>query len=139
MSSDQTPDVINRHGHHAWWCDGAKDGLHDDRWPYCEASIGGADAVTEKGGVDDATWERADFHVSTISAFTHGDFDGEQLRRIERNRAGVHLHVDVWDREGREYAEQSFNLTSGEARRLAAELIAGADLSDGIVSWRRQR
>lgn len=122
-------DIIERHGWHAVWCEG-QDEPHDERWPYCERMIGGVDlAITEP------EWDRAQIWVSTISAFFHGTFKTGEVVAAERNRKGIQLDLLIHSGDGADNGWDStrINVGSGDARTLAALLVAAADLSDGVT------
>ncbi len=122
---ESSADLVERHGWHTTWCVG-RDEPHDERWPYCERQIGGVDsAVTEPD------WNRAQVWVSTIHAFLHGTFTTDYAAAADRNRKGVQLEFLVHD--GIEWQTQRVNVHSGDARTLAALLVAAADVSDGIT------
>lgn len=133
--TDQIADTVERHGWHATWCDG-QDGPHDERWPYCERMIGGIDsALTEP------EWDRAQIWVSTIAAFLHGTFTTDEVAAAERNRTGIQLDLLIRTGAGPDNGWEStrINMRSGDARTLAALLVAAADLSDGITRPARGR
>ncbi len=125
---DIAPDAQHYHGHHTWWCSDRDEGPHDEAPVlYCERQIGGAEAVTEPG------WNPVQLWVSTISAFLHGNYTGAEVAAEERNRSGVQLSALV--RVDSEWVPSEFNMRSGEARTLAALLVAAADISDGIARF----
>lgn len=122
-TDDQSDDLLDWHGHHALWCTD-NDDPHDDRAPWCERMVGGVDAVTEPTGAKAQLW------VSNIRAFIHGKFTMAEHEGLEKRRNGIQLAFLVklagqWD-------ETLINVSSGDARTLAAQLIAAADINDGI-------
>jgi hypothetical protein len=123
----QTPDTKDWHGYHAVWCN-LRGEPHDEHFPFCEYQVGGVEAVTEPG------WSRSQLWVSTITSFLHGTYTPSQSAAEERNRTGVQLSCLVYEGgdENAGWTEKSFNIRSGEARSLAAQLIAAADISEGI-------
>lgn len=128
-------DITERHGWHAIWCEG-QDEPHNERWPYCERMIGGIDsALTEP------EWDRAQIWVSTIDAFLHGTFTTDEVAAAERNRKGIQLDLLIHTGAGADngWDGTRVNIRSGDARTLAALLIAAADLSDGIARINARR
>ena len=119
---------LERHGYHTVWCSDSDD-LHDDRSPYCERLIGGTDGVTEP------RWAPTQLWVSTIHAFLHGTYTANEERAEEQHRVGVQLSILVHD--GSEWVEKMINMRSGDARTLAALLVAAADINDGIAPGSR--
>ncbi|MAS06204.1 MAG: hypothetical protein CL534_16190 [Ahrensia sp.] len=100
---------------------------------YCERTGGGsAEAVTEPG------WTRTQFWCSVISPYNDGLFTQDELRTANRNRDGVQLaatfngEIPEPTEEGGDWRRLMFNLTPGEARQLAAQLVAAADSHDCI-------
>lgn len=124
-------EVFHIYGHHTVWCTTeSPEDDHDDRWPWCDRLIGGAEGVSEPG------WQRTQIWASTIAAFTRGVVTREGWAAEERNRRGVQLTFStLTNDDGRNsWVDSSItNLSSGEARRLAAILVAAADLSDGLT------
>ncbi|WP_083208397.1 hypothetical protein [Mycobacterium malmoense] len=122
-------DIVDRHGWHSIWCEGQHE-PHSERWPYCERMIGGVNsAITEPD------WNRAQVWVSVISAFLHGTFTAPYALAAERNRNGIQLDllIDSGDGEDGGWESTRINIRSGDARTLAALLVAAADVSDGIT------
>lgn len=113
------------------WAEVVRDGgEHPD---FCERSVGGrATAVTEPG------WTRTEFWCAVISPYNDGVFTAEDLRNRNRHRDGVQLAATFVDNlpepvdEGGGWRRLAFNLTPGEARQLAAQLVAAAESSDRI-------
>lgn len=118
------PEMIDRHGYHTAWCADYANGPHDPETPYCELQIGGIDAVENDGFGPVQLW------VTAIRPFLHGQYAPKTIRAEERNRNGIQLTCLVRDQNN--WVATHFNIRSGEARTLAALLIAGADILDGI-------
>lgn len=93
---------------------------------FCERTVGSkASAVTEPG------FHRVQFWCAAIAPYLHGKVSRKESREAYKYRDGVHLIVNTWD-DGPDYRETTYNMTSGEARQLAAQLVAAADSHDGI-------
>lgn len=123
-------DTFECYGHHTVWCSDPND-LHDADCPYCEYMVGGIEGVTEPN------WTRTQVWVTTIAPFTHGTFTRSEHKAVEQHRKGVQLSHQS-DTASGWTAETLINLPSGEARTLAALLIAAADISDNITRFTRQ-
>lgn len=123
-------DTFDCYGHHTTWCSG-QDDPHDADSPYCEYMVGGVEGVAEPN------WIRTQVWITTIAPFTHGTFTRREYDAVQRNRRGVQLshQSDL----GNGWTPETFiNLPSGEARTLAALLVAAADISDGIDRFDRK-
>ncbi|WP_283604986.1 hypothetical protein [Mycolicibacterium poriferae] len=114
------------------WREVVQDGMGEHP-AYCERTGGGhAEAVTEPG------WTRTQFWCSVISPYNDGLFTQEELRAADRHRDGIQLAATFEGdppepvEEGSGWQRLGFNLTPGEARQLAAQLIAAADSHDQI-------
>jgi hypothetical protein len=106
--------------------------------PYCERMVGSsASGATEPGGIATQFWSQV------ISPFMHGWFTPSQAMEQEQHRDGVQLTVSVRGEipattdEGGGWRGLKFNVTAGEARSLAAQLVAAADSHDGINGHHR--
>ena len=125
-------ELVEREGYCIVDC-GWDDLPKDQHGPYCERLVASsATAATEPGGIDTEFW----CHV--IRPFLHGRFTMSEAREQERHRDGVQLVVGVRGEipdttdEGGGWRGLKYNLTAGEARSLAAQLVAAADSHDGI-------
>lgn len=122
------PGTVTREGYCIVGC--GHDGAGFDHGPYCERSVGGqANAVTEPG------WQEVQFWCSVISPHIHGTVSRAHAAACDRNRDGVRLTALTRDETATEtfgWRELGYNLTAGEARQLAAHLVAAADSHDGI-------
>lgn len=96
--------------------------------PACERHAGGkARAVTEPD------LQRAQFWAYVIHPFNHGVLSRDAVRTNDEFRDGVRLTAEIFDDAAQfKWQEVTFNLTAGEARQLAATLIAAADSHDQI-------
>jgi hypothetical protein len=122
-----TDETVDYYGHCIVDC-GWLESPIEARGPYCERSSGSnAVAVTEP------KWDRTQFWCSVIHPFLHGATPRAEARNAQRYRDGVQLTVNIWDKNSApDCGEQLFNMTAGEARQLAAQLVAAADSHDGI-------
>jgi hypothetical protein len=136
------PDAISAHGHCIVGCgeDGPPNG-DPNHGPYCERSVGSkANAVTEP------SWVRTQFWCSVISPYMHGEYPTPFYDDCQKYRDGVQLTASVQGEIAVEpqqpgWQDLKFNLTPGEARQLAAQLVAAANSNDGIdqsphLNWR---
>ncbi|KAA1248222.1 hypothetical protein F0Q45_21745 [Mycobacterium simiae] len=118
-------DTVTRTGHCIVSC--GHDGADFDHGPYCERSVGGqANGVTEPG------WQEVQFWCSVIGPYIHGTVSRAHAAACDRNRNGVRLTALTRATETFGWRELGYNLTAGEARQLAAHLVAAADSHDGI-------
>lgn len=122
-------DTVTREGYCIVGC--AHDNVDYAHGPYCERSLGSsANGVTEPG-LDDVQ-----FWCSVIAPYIHGAVSREHARDCDQYRDGVRLVALVRDEScddaGPGWREVGYNLTAGEARSLAALLVAAADSHDGI-------
>ena len=114
-------------GGHAFWCSG-RDEPHDDDQPYCERMVGGVDGVAEPD------WNPAQIWVHNIHPRVKGSFTPAQYKAFEKSRSGVQLaFLDFDEKVELKWNETLINISSGAARTLAAQLIAAADIEDGIT------
>lgn len=103
-----------------------------DHGPYCERSVGSvATGHIEPEGAATQFW------TSVISPHSRGRYTAAEHEALELHRDGVQLRVEtdgkfVPDELGDKWQFLLFNLTPGEARQLAAQLVAAADSHDGI-------
>jgi hypothetical protein len=124
----QRAEMIDLYSHCIPECDwGDCEGEHGD---YCDRMQGG-----RANGVTEPFWVRSEFWCSVIRSYITGTVTREHFKDCERNRDGVQLSVNVFGEipvssPSGEYQEVKFNLTPGEARQLAATLIAAADDHD---------
>lgn len=114
------------------WREAVQDG-YGEHPGYCERTLGGhAEAVSEPN------WTRTQFWCSVISPFNDGVFTAEELKAANRHRDGIQLAATFCGEppeptlEGGDWRRLAFNLSPGEARQLAAQLIAAADSHDQI-------
>jgi hypothetical protein len=136
-ATDNT-ETVHRHGHCIVGCghDGPDNGdpRHGD---YCERLVGGkSNAVTEPG------WERVQFWCTVIHPYVHGTVSQAHARDCDQYRDGVQLFAEIRDESSPDtfnWREVRYNLTTAEARQLAAQLVAAADSKDGInrAGWTR--
>lgn len=131
-------EIVRRAGHCIIGCGWSEPDLQDDHPGYCERTVGSkACAVTEP------EWNLTQFWCSVIRNRLDGEFPVSFVRDSEQHRNGIQLAVEVFGDvpvsrpyPSAPYQEVKFNLSSGEARSLAAQLIAAADSSDGIGAYR---
>jgi hypothetical protein len=126
--------LLERAGHcivDCGWIEAVRDGF--EHGPYCERSVGNsANAVTEPG------WDRTELWCTVVYAYNKGPVPRSVVRESEEYRDGVQLTaqafgeiaVDTQRQKG--WSEVRFNMSSAEARSLAAQLIAAADSHDHI-------
>ena len=109
--------------------------VEGDHGPYCERSVGSdAHGFTEPNRIDTQFW------CSVISPRVDGTLSRSQAAEARKGRDGVQLSamapgemiIDTETQQG--WSEIRFNMTSAEARSLAAHLIAAADSRDHIDS-----
>lgn len=102
-----------------WWCENRADG-HFVAGSPCEYMVSGveSDPIPQHGHVNSQFWVSA---VRDISS-------REQMK-------GVQVCVNVADETGGGWRDEFVKswLRSGDARTLAAQLIAAADVIDGIT------
>jgi hypothetical protein len=122
-----TDETVDYHGHRIVDCGWLEPPI-EEHGPSCERCSGSlAVAATEPN------FDRTQFWCSVIHPFLHGPISRPEVRDAQRYRDGVQLTVNIWDAQSApDYREQLFNLTAGEARQLAAQLVAAADSHDGI-------
>lgn len=113
-------------------------GADDPDWTghpeWCERSVGSnAVGVTEPGWVDTQFW------CAVVNSRLRGSYPRSYIRDSERLRDGVQLQVNVRGEDvaftedaGGGWRELKFNLDAGQARQLAAQLIAAADSHDNL-------
>jgi hypothetical protein len=119
-------DTVTREGYCIVGC-----GFEDlDHGPYCERQVGNkANAVTEPG------WQQVQFWCSVIQPYIHGTVSKGHARDCDRYRDGVQLTATIRDdssSDAYKWRDVHYNLTPGEARQLAAQLVAAADSHDLI-------
>jgi hypothetical protein len=133
MTTVQEEELVEQHAGCIIGCgwDGPDDPTHPE---WCERAVGGhADAVTEP------RWVPTQFWTAVIRPHLRGTFSRSYSERSDRNRDGVRLTVNVASQDvtfsedaGGPWRELGFNLTAGEARQLAAQLVAAADSHDSV-------
>lgn len=123
-------DVHQVHGHCAWWCQGARNGDHPDNGtpmhmhgPFCFGRQYGGHGQGPFG-------EKRRIWLHPSREYFHGTQSTAQIReRNARSDYSVGLFVEYDNDLG---ILPTLQLTPGEARQLAAELIEIADITSGI-------
>ena len=112
---------------HTVWCDHREsDETHDNIDPYCLKQIHGVKLIPTDGNTPAPTlwvYATSPAHPDALESAERADND-EQYD-------GVELVAEV--RDGAEWHEQKFRLTSDAARSLAATLIRAADIEQGLT------